>query len=207
MFADDILKSLNSALRGTKFYPPGHPAIKSNAEKTSVLISSLLHEQENFVIGLVEGAIIFDEDPMPDSERLYTELINAMREKNLASIICERGLMARELSALIDILTGPPILEKELRSTLSAGGVTHIKVKAATEEEGNYLEVYNGALEAVINAMDEVRLGKIPSSGPVNKVTDDLTESVLEDRDAMIGLSMIKNYDNYLFNHSVNVAI
>ncbi|MFQ5428220.1 MAG: HD-GYP domain-containing protein [Thermodesulfobacteriota bacterium] len=171
------------------------------------MISSLLDEEESFVIGLVEGAIIFDEDPMPDSDRLYTELIAVMREKNLASIVFERGLKAQELSELIDILTGPPIIEQDLRKTLDMKGITHIQVKAATEEEGNYLEVYNGALEAVINAMDEVRLGKIPSSGPVNKVTDDLTESVLEDRDAMIGLAMIKNYDNYLFNHSVNVAI
>ncbi|MFQ5480185.1 MAG: HD-GYP domain-containing protein [Thermodesulfobacteriota bacterium] len=170
-------------------------------------MSTLLAEEESFLIGLVEGAIIFEEDPIPDSERLYPELIALMREKKLASLIFTRGVKAQELNALIEILTGPPIIEQQLRKTLSASAVTHIDVKFATEEEGNFLEVYNGALDAVINAMDEVRMGKIPSSGPINKVTDELSESVLDDRDAMIGLAMIKNYDNYLFNHSVNVAI
>ncbi len=207
MFGDDILKSLNSALRGTKLYPPAHPAIKSSAEKTSLVMSSLLNDVDSFLIGLVDGAIIFDDDPMADSERLYPELITVMREKNLASIIFERGLKAVEITTLIELLTGPPIIEQKLRNALARSNATHIKIKMATEEEDNYLEVYNGALGAIVSAMDEVRMGKIPSSGPVNKVTDELSDAVLDDRDAMIGLAMIKNYDNYLFNHSVNVAI
>ncbi len=207
MFRTDILKGLNGALRGTKLYPPGHPAIKSSATKASVLISSLLDVEDSFLIGLVEGAIIFDVDPVADSERLYTDLIGFMREKNIASIIFTRGVTAEELTGLIGLLTGPPMLEAELQSALTERGVTNIQVKTATEGPSNCLEVYNGAVDAVKNAMDELRLGKIPLSGPVNKVADEVADSVLSDRDAMMGLAMIKNYDNYLFNHSVNVTI
>lgn len=207
MYKTEILKGLNGALRSTKLYPTGHPAIKSNAAKTSTLIGSHLAGEDSFLIGLVEGAIIFDADPVADSERLYTDLINFMREKKIASIIFTRGVRTEELSALIDMLTGPPMLETELQGALSERGVTNIKIKSATEGPNNCLEVYNDAVDAVKNAMDELRLGKIPRSGPVNNVADEVADSVLSDRDAMIGLAMIKNYDNYLFNHSVNVAI
>jgi len=207
MYRTDILKSLNGALRGTKLYPPGHPAIRSNATKTGEHMRALLLSEESFLIGLVEGAIIFDESPVAESQRLYPDLTGFMREKKIASIIFERGLTDGEIFGLIEILTGPPMVEAELRNALSARGFTHIKVKPATEGPSNYLEVYNGALDAVKNAMDEVRLGKIPLSGPVNRVAEEVADSVLTDRDAMIGLAMIKNYDSYLFNHSVNVTI
>ncbi len=207
MYRSEILKSLNGALRNTKLYPPGHPAIKTSAMKTSVLIGTLLNAEESFLIGLVEGAIIFDADPMADSERLYTDLIGFMRDKKIASIIFNRGVKAEELSGLIDILTGAPMLETELQNALSTRGISNIKIKTATAAPSNCLEVYNGALDAVKQAMDELRLGKIPLSGPVNKVADEVADSVLSDRDAMMGLAMIKNYDNYLFNHSVNVTI
>ncbi len=207
MYRTEILKSLNGALRGTKLYPPGHPAIKSGAAKTAEHITSLLYGEENFLIGLVEGAIIFDEDPVPESERMYPDLISFMREKKIASIIFETGVTQDEVFGLIEILTGPPMVEAELKSALSARGLVHIKIKPAAEGPSNYLEVYNGAVDAVKNAMDEVRLGKIPQSGPVNRVADEVAECVLSDRDAMMGLAMIKNYDNYLFNHSVNVTI
>jgi len=207
MYRADILKSLNGALRGTKLYPPGHPAIKSSAMKTGTLIGTMLGERDNFLIGLVEGAIIFDEDPVADSERMYPDLIGFMREKKLASIIFERGVMNEEVFGLVEILTGPPMVESELKNAVLARGITHIKVKPAAEGPSNYIEVYNGAVDAIKNAMDEVRLGKIPDSGPVKRVADEVAKSVLSDRDAMIGLAMIKNYDNYLFNHSVNVTI
>jgi len=207
MYRSNILKGLNGALRSTKLYPPAHPAIKTSAGKTTLLIGKHLTEEDSFLIGLVEGAIIFDADPMAESERLYTDLIGFMRDKNIASIIFRRGVTADELAGLIEILTGPPMLESELQSALSERGVTKIKIKTSTTEPSDCLEVYNGAIDAVKNAMDEVRLGKIPLSGPVNKVADEVADSVLSDRDAMIGLAMIKNYDNYLFNHSVNVSI
>jgi len=69
------------------------------------------------------------------------------------------------------------------------------------------LEIYNGAVEVVKNVMGEVRMGKIPKSGPVNAIVDEVTESVLSDQNAIMGLTMIKNYDNYLYNHSVNVSV
>ena len=55
--------------------------------------------------------------------------------------------------------------------------------------------------------MNQIRLGKVPQAGEIVRVSDELTELVLTDQNAMLGLTMIKNYDNYLFNHSVNVSI
>jgi putative nucleotidyltransferase with HDIG domain len=55
--------------------------------------------------------------------------------------------------------------------------------------------------------MAEVRMGKIPRTEPIEDIVSEITDSVFSDPNAIIGLTMIKNYDNYLYNHSVNVSI
>ncbi|MBI5599700.1 MAG: HD-GYP domain-containing protein, partial [Deltaproteobacteria bacterium] len=122
----------------------------------------------------------------------------------------ERGVTRDELSSLLDILTRereveplPEELEKEVRSA----GIKNIILKSIPKDKKSFLEVYNDAVKAVKGAMNEVRTGKIPKTSEVKSVVTHLTDMVLSDTNAMIGLAMIKNYDEYLYNHSVNVSI
>ncbi|MEK7366577.1 MAG: HD domain-containing phosphohydrolase, partial [candidate division NC10 bacterium] len=53
----------------------------------------------------------------------------------------------------------------------------------------------------------EARLGRVPSSGEVKAVVHGMVDGVLKSRHSLLALTMIKSYDEYLFNHSVNVGI
>jgi len=55
--------------------------------------------------------------------------------------------------------------------------------------------------------LSEVRLGKIPRAEKAKKVVKDLSEQVFRDKTALLALTLLKSYDNYLFNHSVNVSV
>ncbi|HLC17902.1 MAG TPA: HD-GYP domain-containing protein [Thermodesulfobacteriota bacterium] len=202
---DSILKSVNAALKSRKLYPPGHPAISTPVKKSFELISSSLRTKESIVIGLVEEALVFEESPVADSERLYPEIREFMAGNNVETMVFARGLVESELVGLFELLASgnPGGLAKELKSK----GISHIKLSTISKGKRNVLEVYNDAVEVVKGAMDEVRLGKIPRAEAVHNVVDEIADSVLSDPNAMAGLTMIKNYDNYLFNHSVNVSI
>ena len=53
----------------------------------------------------------------------------------------------------------------------------------------------------------DVRLGKIPSSKEASDTVKSMVEVTLSDPHALFALSMIKDYDNYTFTHSVNVSV
>jgi putative nucleotidyltransferase with HDIG domain len=53
----------------------------------------------------------------------------------------------------------------------------------------------------------DVRLGKIPSSAEALNVVKSMAELTLSDPHALFALSMLKDYDNYTFTHSVNVSV
>ncbi|HEY4706062.1 MAG TPA: HD-GYP domain-containing protein, partial [Thermodesulfobacteriota bacterium] len=139
--------------------------------------------------------------------KLYVDILQQMADKNVDAIIFEKGVSLKELSTLFDILSGPTMQGDELQGEMHSKDVTHVTLKSVPIGKKNIMEIYNGAVEVVKDVMTEIRMGKIPKSEPVNNIVNEMTESVLSDPNAMIGLTMIKNYDNYLYNHSVNVSI
>jgi len=205
---DLLLKNLNGALKSKKLYPPGHPAIAAPARKSFELVSNALKTSANIMFGIMNGAFVFEEDAIPDGEKLYPDLMAYMTEKNIDAVIFEKGVTEKELTNVVDILSGAAALKgQELQKELHSKGVTHITLKSIPVGKKNILEIYNGAVETVKNVMSEVRMGKIPKSGPVKDIVSKLAETVFSDPNAILGLTMIKNYDNYLFNHSVNVSV
>jgi putative nucleotidyltransferase with HDIG domain len=204
---EEILKSINASLKSRKLYPAGHPAISTPVKKAYELLSVALQQKRSIAVGLVHEAIVFENDPIENSEKLYPDLVEYMTDKNADAILFEKGFLEKELSNLFDILSGPQLQGAGLQKELHAKGVTHITLKSIPTGKGNFLKIYNGAVAVVKDVMGEIRMGKIPRSEPVNNIVDEMVESVLDDPSAMIGLTMIKNYDDYLFNHSVNVSV
>ena len=205
---DWILKNINASLKGKKLYPPGHPAAAAPVKKTYDTLLETLKGKNNLMIGLVNEALLFEESLIEGGERLYPDIIHHMSDKNIDAIIFEKGLSEKEVSNLVDILAGDIRYEgHELQNELRSKGIIHITLKTIPIGREHILEIYNGAVEIVKNVMNEVRMGKIPKSEPVNNIVNEITESVLSDQNAIIGLTLIKNYDKYLYNHSVNVSV
>lgn len=204
---EQILKNMNAALKNRKLYPAGHPTITTAAKKVLQFSTAAFKIKSNFIIALINDALVFEEDLIADSETMYPDIIKYMAEKAVNAVIIEKGVSENELTALFDVLTGPPITGQELQKELHAKNIAHITLKSVQMGKKNMLEIYNGARETVKNVMSEIRMGKLPKSESVNNAVDDITESVLSDPNAVIGLTMIKNYDNYLYNHCVNVSI
>ena len=72
---------------------------------------------------------------------------------------------------------------------------------------GRSLAVYREAVGSAKRILTEARLGKIPSLAEAQSAVSELVDGVLQDQNAMLALTLIKSYDEYLFNHSVNVSV
>ncbi len=205
--SEEILKSINAALKSRKLYPQGHPAISTPAVKAYELLTGTLEAKGAIAIGMVHEALVFEGDPIENSEKLYPDLIEYLTDKNVDALIFEKGFTSEEITSLFDILSGEQIQGENLENAMKEKGVLKISLKSIPVGRKNTLEIYNGAIDVIQDVMSEVRMGKIPRSEPVKNIVAEITDSVLDDPNAMVGLTMIKNYDNYLFNHSVNVSV
>jgi putative nucleotidyltransferase with HDIG domain len=76
----------------------------------------------------------------------------------------------------------------------------------ATEEMLRAKKIHGQAHNVVRAVMRDARLGQAISMDQVEEVVEGITESILRNSGALIGLSGIKNKDEYTFLHSVSVC-
>lgn len=68
-------------------------------------------------------------------------------------------------------------------------------------------QIKDHAEQAISNIMADVKLGQQVAMEQVTPVVDKMADSVLENHNALLGLSRIRNMDTYTFEHSVNIGV
>lgn len=94
-------------------------------------------------------------------------------------------------------------IEAEIRKAIDEPLL--IRVSAA-EEMARARKVHQQAHKVVRSVMADVRLGQAVQMEQVEEVVEAITESILRNAGALIGLSGIKDKDEYTFLHSVSVC-
>lgn len=96
-------------------------------------------------------------------------------------------------------------LHAEMLQLASEKPAPPIRLTVAEEME-RARQIKNQAHQLVRNVMQDVRLGKAVELEQVEPVVESITESILRNSGALIGLMRIKNKDDYTFLHSVSVC-
>ncbi|MEE8575315.1 MAG: HD domain-containing protein, partial [Thermodesulfobacteriota bacterium] len=202
---EPILLALNGTLRNRSLYPSAHPAIGASTKKSFTLLTNYMKEKKQTFFGIVDDTYVLDEYPLIDASKTYIELVRKMTEKSIEAIVFKNGFTEKELGEVLNIIHYEKVLDATaIKNMLKENGVRKITLKVI---ERNPLALYDDAITAVKDIMGEVRVGKIPDSREVKNIVSEMTDSILSDPNAMLGLTLIKGYDDYLFTHCVNVGV
>jgi HD-GYP domain-containing protein (c-di-GMP phosphodiesterase class II) len=68
-------------------------------------------------------------------------------------------------------------------------------------------EIFQDAIDAVKEMVQAVHLDKASNLRKMNTIVQTMVDNILDNRDALMGLTSIKMYDEYTFAHSVNTSI
>jgi HD-GYP domain-containing protein (c-di-GMP phosphodiesterase class II) len=86
--------------------------------------------------------------------------------------------------------------------------VVEKKVESAVKEGGKKAaEIFKEAMETVKEMVHAVHVDKAINMRKINSTVQTMVDNVLDNRDALMGLTSIKMYDEYTFAHSVNTSI
>ena len=84
---------------------------------------------------------------------------------------------------------------------------TNVKREPLAKTREKSKEIKSQAEQAITNVMADVKLGQQVEMYLVGDVVGNMTASVLDNSDALLGLSRIRNQDVYTFEHSVNIGV
>ena len=199
----DALKFLTGAIKGMALYPPGHPSVRRPLTACYESIKPLLRFLGKLSFTTMEGILVLAERPFYDTNIHAKDLLKRFEDRNITHVDLMDGLTIDELETFAFILQMDP------RALEAAGGLSKELKNRMVEHihASNVRQVYNTAINVIEDMLRETRMGRIPSSEDAIGVVEDMKDLVLTDKGALVGLSLIKSYDEYLFNHSVNVSV
>jgi len=230
---ESFLRNLQAGVKSMGMYPPTHPTVARFVSRIVEDLAGILHAQESLVLGVADHALVAVGVPFAGTETMALAFAERLEERGIGSIEFLRGVTAQDLSQCIQVLAMQPEAFQRLgavEEVLVQRGVQGIRLSsrvptlgeaeaagegemprggAGGEEEGlaRSLAVYREAVGSAKRILTEARMGKIPSVAEAQSAVAWLVDGVLRDESAMVALTMIKGYDEYLFNHSVNVSV
>lgn len=218
--ARDVLTRLYAVRRSARFYPIDHPAVM---EQVDVLLESCLQFHEEGVdvhLAFFEGEILLGEKILTDESILFDQLIRDMSAIGAGSLVLKRGVTREELARAVALFAhdaGEVEAAGGLERMVREANIPHVEVGAvhvvdkAEEITGDLEEEAKASYGGAITLMREIdrllRANRAVSSTRVKGVVRSLVDNVLGNRYAMLQLTGLKNYDEYTFYHSANVAI
>lgn len=215
----DLLARLNGVRRAMRFYPVEHPAVSESVDELMAVIGEYHAEGTDVPVTFHEDELLLGEHLLPEDSLLFDQLIRDMTSIGAGCVTFERGLDSSELLRAMQVLA-----MDESEVTAAGGvaalaerlGVDHVDIKAVTvvADAGPDMGSDESARASYTSALDLlrdleaaiVRRHPLPAT-QTKTVVRSLVENVLSNRFAMLELAGLKDYDEYTFFHSVNVAV
>jgi putative nucleotidyltransferase with HDIG domain len=206
-----VVQSLIGAYKGLRLYPMKHPAIQRQMGQLVDDIFAMLRVHNTIRLGLLEGTLFLENHLFIDNHPAADELAKLLETFEIEGLEFNQGLTISELEGLLQVLKEQRARGDQFDQALQLRGVQHIcsvqVKKDDTDDEHSPRKIYRRALEVVDRIFHDVRLGLIPVSDQAISTIKAMAHMTLTEPHALFAMSMLKDYDNYTFNHSVNVAV
>jgi len=209
--ADDLVRRLAAAIRGTQLYAVGHPIVVRNIAALLEALAVIHAWSPSLAIGIVGDDLVVGDVPLPRAAENMGELMRRLQQAGVERIVIDRGVDATELTRLVRALAAGNANEAAALSDLEHIRVGRLqvetKVDAPAGDVATFQRLYSDAVNVAERLWDTSQAeGKSdPNAGQI--VVDSLAQAVAQNRTALLALTALKNYDNYTFTHMVNVSI
>ncbi len=218
--AKAAFQQLSAVLRNSTIYPAAHPFLISSAEKLISRIKELLVDRKEVAYYMVAGELFFETLSVPVDQTLSL-LLEQLAELEVGSIKFKPGITQEELIRFSGMIAKGTLFfnaEGGLNEALAKEDITHIelnRVLLVDKKTGSAVkggrkksaEVFMEAVHMMKDLVHAVHIGKTINTRKVNTVVQTMVDNILGNRDAFMGLTNIKMYDEYTFAHSVNVSV
>ncbi len=207
-----IVRLLGTSLKNRGLYPASHPLVRTPIEKCRAEIEPLFADRPELALTVTDGTLVLEGVPIFHLTSSLELFLTRLGSIGVPAVIFERGLTTEDIERFVLFLHETKesgLNVRAVKDRLCQAGVRHIRV-TSTEEGKDFSiarEIYGNAINVVVQALKDVRGGRIPDGASCDHTVREMNGMISRNRDAMLALTLIKNFDEYTYTHSVNVSI
>jgi HD-GYP domain-containing protein (c-di-GMP phosphodiesterase class II) len=217
--AQDIINQLSVILRNAQIHNPRNIAVTTAIEKFIALISHLTTGGKTITLELIGEYFYCDDVRVRYSlEHLlnFDYLVREFKKREIGGIVILDGIKLQDVQVFLKAFiasgfsTSPYETIYEMMSDVEKIRVDMLKkIKDGEQEDTRKIikKVYYNAVSFSRGVMKKIKAGEKVSIRKAKRIVEQMVDHLLEEENLLIGMTAIKDYDEYTYHHSVNVSI
>jgi HD-GYP domain-containing protein (c-di-GMP phosphodiesterase class II) len=222
----DFLVVLYTAVRSLKLYPLENAQAQKALDDLTQTTKHLLDVEKELELRM-QGEFIFVNSTRLrldlDNYASFSHILGVLRQCGIGAVRIDEGVERKQLQIFVSLLLShaakevTPTKVFELAQKLTDAGVTHIGVEPPLETDEDAVDeerqkeaakrTYARSVAVTKEVISSIRMGRTANVKKVKRAVQAIVDQVLNNEASLMGLTTLRDYDEYTFTHSVNVCI
>jgi HD-GYP domain-containing protein (c-di-GMP phosphodiesterase class II) len=218
-----LLLAIYTALRSLKLYPVENATVQKALDDLETAARALLAVESDLELRLAGDFIFVNATRLRlelDNYASFSHILVVLRAFDIGALRIHSTVNRREWQILLSLLLSlsergqPEERFEELFARLDGAQVQGLEIEHATQHDPDAEQakeaakrVYAQGVAVTKDVITGVRLGRATSVKRVKRAVQLIVDQVLNNETSLVGLTTIRDYDEYTFTHSVNVCI
>ena len=217
--AKDLVNQLSVVLRTAQIHDPSNIAVTSVIDRMVSMVN-LLIAHERMVALELKGEFFYINDNRiryPLEYLLnFDFLIREFKKRELGSTIIKDKITAEDIKIFVRAFISSSFSQKpfeaiqEKMTDVKSIAVERLKkvVDAESLEPRKMVKkTYFNAVSYAKGVINKIKTGEKVNIKKAKRVVESMVDQILEEEQLLLGMTAIKDYDEYTYHHSVNVSI
>lgn len=218
-YAKDIINQLAVIIRTAQIHDVGNVAVVSAIDRFVASINSLLMEYNVLTLELLGEFFYFNETRVRYAMEYllnFDFLSREFKRRGLGSITFSGRILAEDIKAFLRAFIASPYSQSPYESLLEGiSNIDSISIGPLKKiiEEGDFdirsvvKKTYFNAVSFTKGVITKIKSGEKVSIKKAKRVVESMVDMILQEEELLLGMTAIKDYDEYTYHHSVNVSI
>jgi HD-GYP domain-containing protein (c-di-GMP phosphodiesterase class II) len=220
-----LLLALYTALRSLKLYPVENATVQKALDDLDTAARALVALEADLEIRLAGDFIFVNSTRLRlelDNYASFSHILAMLRAFSVGALRVHESANRREWQIFLSLLLSlfdrgdPDGRFEELFERLASAEVKGLEIERAVVQEHDpdaeqakeqAKRIYSQGVAVTKDVITGARLGRATSVKRVKRAVQLIVDQVLNNETSLVGLTTIRDYDEYTFTHSVNVCI
>lgn len=206
----DFLHSFNAYHRSLHLYPSQHPSCRVMAGRYWEALQKLTQLQQHIKVGILDDTLFINDQLCSVSNPAAAAMLSIIRSLNIEGFEIQRFIQEKKALTFVELLHSGAFDAGGFETILHRHGIDTIRSLDSKEEkygDQQARKVYSGIIQTVAETCALIENNHIPSKAKLFDAAENITRELTRAPYAFLALTMIKDYDDYTYCHSVNVAV
>lgn len=215
----DIINQIAVMVRTAHIHDPGNIAVTTAIERFTATVNPLVNLNGKVTLEIVGEYFYLDESRVRYSMEYllnFDFLIREFKRRDLGSLIIDGPLTTEDLQVFVKAFLNAPFSDTPFEAisegiarvdALTVGPLKKVIEEGEVDVRKQVKKTYFNAVSFTKGVITKIKSGERVNLKKAKRVVESMVDMILEEEELLVGMTAIKDYDEYTYFHSVNVSI